>query len=83
MTVIIQNSAGENIRKSQNLRAITEHNRRQTVDVALLSRYGQAGVLTVQWVNGDACHTQFASFQVMQDWVSRRRAFKGATITTI
>ena len=82
MSIVIRNAEMRKVRESRNLRGILAHSRANKVArVDLFSKDRTRGIVGILWVNGYTTTAGFASFAVMHEWVSHRRAFKGATIT--
>ena len=77
--VRIRNAEGDIIRRSKNLRAIIEHNRKVVVASVHLfpAMIGTGGLLGVTWIDGSDTITDFASYTVMLAWVKARKAFAG------
>jgi hypothetical protein len=76
-TVFIFNSDNKIVRKSQNLRAIVEHNRFNCVDKCTVYELpGGEAIVNVLWTNGDECHVKFADYIVAQNWASKNKGIK-------
>lgn len=77
--VNIKDKNGLIIHTSKNLRGLLEHFRRVEVKEYILvpNAFDYSGTLSICFVNGDYCVTNFASFVVMEIWCNRRRALKG------
>lgn len=87
MSVVIYSREGRVVRRSRNLRGLLEHVRLHAVDRVGLSRNrernafgGMGGVLRVHFANGDHCTTDFASYDVMREWVTKRRNLRGVSV---
>lgn len=82
--VTIRDSAGAVIHRSRNLRGIMDYSRGVGVAIEradLFAHKGaESGTLGVTWNTGATCMVDFASFEVMREWVNARRCFKGAQI---
>ncbi len=76
--VEIANAQGQVIRRSRNLRGIFAHARRTWIEKASASpmQAGQ-GLLQVTFGDGCTCRTEFASYQVLCDWLRNRRSWAG------
>jgi len=79
--VTIQNPTGQTIRTSRNLRGLLEHMRRELVlEVHIRPLAIGGGRLSVIFVNGDSCATEFADYAVLRHWVARRKWFQGVPL---
>ena len=85
MSVVIFSRASGVISRSRNLRGIIARSAKVAVARIVVSPTGPttegAGSLYVEWVDGAWCSTPFASYWVAQDWVRRRRSFKGVPVS--
>lgn len=84
---IIRDTAGAVVMRSHNLRAILDYSRGSCVSIERADlfphKHGQGGTLGVSWNTGASCLVDFASYDVMREWVRARRIFKGAEIKQV
>jgi hypothetical protein len=75
----IHNQHGKVIHRSRNLRGILDHARR--VGLWAANAYPQEdgkGMLCVTFADASRCEAQFASYQVLCQWLCARRSWAGA-----
>ena len=78
---VIRNREGDIIRRSRNLRGFVTHlgKTRSPVKMLDIGRLAEGGGrLCVLWENGDSYETNFASIDVLTDWVFHRRNLRGS-----
>lgn len=77
--------AGKLVARSKNLRGMRDYGRRSPVArVECRKRNAHpkdpAGVIRVEYANGATCTADFASYNIMVDFVRNRRSWRGADI---
>ena len=80
---VIRNSDGNIIKTSRNLRGIREHVSHNLVKVVGIDRIGDKhleGKLLILFENGDSYETNFASYEVLCDFLGRWRNIYGAKL---
>jgi hypothetical protein len=81
MPIQIIASDGTVAARSKNLRGVLAYSCKSAVAFVNMRRLPNSeGELFVGWYDGATCRTTFASFAVLQEWVIRRRCFRGADI---
>lgn len=76
--VEITNAQGQVIRRSQNLRGIFAHARRTWIEEAVACPVQEGrGLLQVTFGDSCTCRTEFASYQVLCDWLRNRGTWAG------
>ena len=69
------------IRTSKNLRCLISHMYKNAVKCVGVCNYKNGNaLLSVFFANGDACHTTFASGDVLLDFIRGRRGMQGAEL---
>ena len=80
--VVIRDSAGRPVKRSENLRGILDYTNQRGVWVERLDLFGPnkqgGGTLGVTWNTGATTLADFADFSVMEDWVKQRAKGKRA-----
>lgn len=69
------------VRRTRNLRAILEHSRDHAVErLDVYPGPHGTGQLGVAWADGSTTIVDFASINVLREWIARRRCFKHASV---
>jgi hypothetical protein len=81
MPVTIRDRDMRIVSTSRNLRGILGFSRTHVVErIDIWPGAAGGAQLGITWMDGASCITDFASFTLCKDWVSRRRVFFGAQV---
>ena len=76
MPVIIQDSFGDVLARSKNLRGVLTYARRHPVKRASVYRKGEGANVAFHFQGDASCTVAFASFDVAWQWIESRRSWR-------